>query len=157
MKIKFIVIGKTDTAYLQEAISVYESRLKHYVSFELICIPNIRNVGKSDENQLKIKEGESMLGYIDSGDELILLDEKGLMYSSVEFSSFLAKKINTGIRSLVFVAGGAYGFSEKVYLRASAKISLSRMTFTHQMVRLIFVEQLYRAFTIMRNESYHHE
>lgn len=157
MKIKFIVVGKTDADYFRNAISVYENRLKHYIPFELICLPDIKNAGKLSESQLKNKEGENILAQLNSGDELVLLDEKGETYSSSEFSSLLSKKINAGNRCSVFVAGGAYGFSGDVYAKASSMISLSRMTFTHQMVRLIFVEQLYRAFTIMKGEPYHHE
>jgi 23S rRNA (pseudouridine1915-N3)-methyltransferase len=157
MKIKFIVTGKTDSEYLRSAISVYENRLKHYIHFELIHIPDVKNSGKLNELQLKRKEGENILSQLSSGDEMILLDERGETYSSSEFSRLLSRKINSGNRAVVFVAGGAYGFSEEVYDRASSQISLSRMTFTHQMVRLIFVEQLYRAFTILRNEPYHHD
>jgi 23S rRNA (pseudouridine1915-N3)-methyltransferase len=157
MKIKFIVVGKTDAGYLREAISVYENRLKYYIPFELICIPDIKNAGKLSESQLKSMEGKNILSHLNSGDELILLDEKGNACSSPEFSFMLSKKINAGVKCIAFVAGGAYGFSEEVYAKASSMISLSKMTFTHQMVRLIFVEQLYRAFTIMKGESYHHE
>jgi 23S rRNA (pseudouridine1915-N3)-methyltransferase len=157
VKIKFIVVGKTNTEYLREAISVYENRLKHYIPFELICIPEVKNIGKLNESQLKSKEGKSILLQLNLGDELVLLDEKGETCSSSEFSLWLSKKINAGSRCIAFVAGGAYGFSDEVYAKASSMISLSQMTFTHQMVRLIFIEQLYRAFTIMKGESYHHE
>jgi 23S rRNA (pseudouridine1915-N3)-methyltransferase len=157
MKIKFIVTGKTDTEYLRNAISVYERRLQHYISFELIHIPDIKNSGKLSESQLKCKEGENILAQLNSGDELVLLDEKGETYSSSEFSLLISRKINAGNKTIVFVAGGAYGFSQDVYDKAVSLISLSRMTFTHQMVRLIFVEQLYRAFTILRGEPYHHD
>jgi 23S rRNA (pseudouridine1915-N3)-methyltransferase len=156
MRIKFLVIGKTDAKYFKEAISVYENRLKHYIPFDLVCLPDAKNAGKLSESQLKNKEGENILAQLNSGDELILLDEKGETYSSPEFSALLSRKINAGSRCIVFVAGGAYGFSEDVYAKAASRISLSRMTFTHQMVRLIFVEQLYRAFTILKGESYHH-
>jgi 23S rRNA (pseudouridine1915-N3)-methyltransferase len=157
VKIKFIVVGKTDTEYLRAAISVYENRLKHYIPFESICIPDVKNSGKLSESQLKSKEGKNILARLNSGDELILLDEKGKTCSSSEFSLMLSGKISAGNKCTVFVAGGAYGFSDEVYAKASSMISLSQMTFTHQMVRLIFVEQLYRAFTIMKGESYHHE
>ncbi|MDR1582784.1 MAG: 23S rRNA (pseudouridine(1915)-N(3))-methyltransferase RlmH [Prevotellaceae bacterium] len=156
MKVKFVVVGKTDTGYLQEAISMYENRLKHYIPFELICIPDVKNFGKLNESQLKSREGKSILAQLNSGDELILLDEKGKSFSSLEFSLFLSKKIIAGNKCIVFAAGGAYGFSDEVYNNASSMIALSQMTFTHQMVRLIFVEQLYRAFTIMKGEAYHH-
>jgi 23S rRNA (pseudouridine1915-N3)-methyltransferase len=157
VRIKFIAVGKTDAEYLREAISIYEDRLKHYTPFELVCIPDVKNHGKLDESQLRSKEGKNILLQLNSGDELVLLDEKGKSCSSSEFSLFLSRKINVGSKSIVFVAGGAYGFSEEVYARASSMLSLSKMTFTHQMVRLIFLEQLYRAFTIIREESYHHE
>jgi 23S rRNA (pseudouridine1915-N3)-methyltransferase len=157
MKIKFIAVGKTDTEYFRDAITVYENRIQRYVPFEFICLPEIRISGKLTESQLKAKEGDAILSRLNSADELILLDERGKEYSSSEFSLFVASKINAGNKYLTFVAGGAYGFSDEVYSRAKSMISLSRMTFTHQMVRLIFVEQLYRAFTIMKNEPYHHE
>jgi 23S rRNA (pseudouridine1915-N3)-methyltransferase len=157
VKIKFIVVGKTDKGYFQEAISVYENRLRHYISFELICIPDVKNMGKLNESHLKIKEGQNILSQLNPGDELVLLDEKGETCSSLEFSLLLSKKINTGVRCMVFVVGGAYGFSDEVYTKATSMISLSRMTFTHQMARLIFIEQLYRAFTIIKGEAYHHE
>jgi 23S rRNA (pseudouridine1915-N3)-methyltransferase len=157
VKIKFVAVGKTDAGYLREAISVYENRLKHYIPFELICVPDVKNAGKLNESQLKCMEGKNILSQLNSGDELILLDEKGNACSSPEFSLMLSKKINAGVRCVTFVAGGAYGFSDEVYAQASSMISLSKMTFTHQMARLIFVEQLYRAFTIMKGEAYHHE
>jgi len=156
MKIKFIAVGKTDAEYLKQTISVYENRLKHYVPFEIIYLSDVKNQGKLSEQQLKIKEGEAILD-ITKGEELILLDEKGKQYSSVEFSDFLLHKTNLGLKCITFVVGGAYGFSEQVYSKASSLLSLSKMTFTHQMIRLLFVEQLYRAFTIIRGESYHHE
>jgi 23S rRNA (pseudouridine1915-N3)-methyltransferase len=157
VKIKFIVTGKTDAGYLREAISVYENRLKHYISFEMICIPDVRNSGKLSESQLKSMEGKNILAQLNSGDELVLLDEKGETCSSSEFSFLLSKKMNAGNKCIAFAAGGAFGFSDEVYSEASSMISLSQMTFTHQMVRLIFIEQLYRAFTIMKGESYHHK
>ncbi|MDR1594256.1 MAG: 23S rRNA (pseudouridine(1915)-N(3))-methyltransferase RlmH [Prevotellaceae bacterium] len=157
MKIRFIVVGKTEAGYLREAVSVYENRLKYYIPFETVYIPDVKNSGKLSEAQLKSKEGKNILAQLNSGDELVLLDEKGGAFSSSEFSLLISKKINAGTKSIVFVAGGAYGFSDEVYAKASSLISLSRMTFTHQMVRLIFIEQLYRAFTIMKGEAYHHE
>jgi 23S rRNA (pseudouridine1915-N3)-methyltransferase len=157
VKIRFIVVGKTDAGYLREAISVYENRLKHYIPFEMVCIPDVKSAGKLNESQLKSKEGKNILTQLNSGDEMVLLDEKGKTFSSSEFSLMLSKKISAGSKCVVFVAGGAYGFSDEVYAKASSMISLSRMTFTHQIVRLIFVEQLYRAFTIMKGEPYHHE
>lgn len=156
MKIKFLVIGKTDDERLRKIMEDYERRLTHYTSFETVCVAEVKNAGKLSEAQLKIKEGEKIMELLNRGDELILLDERGRDYSSTEFSSFVAKRLDTGTKCLVFVAGGAYGFSETIQEKASSLVSLSRMTFTHQIVRLIFLEQLYRAFTIIRGESYHH-
>jgi 23S rRNA (pseudouridine1915-N3)-methyltransferase len=135
---------------------VYENRLKHYVRFELDIIPDIKNVKNLSETQQKEKEGELILKKLNPTDVLILLDESGKQFSSVEFSDYLQKKMNAGIKQLVLVIGGPYGFSDDIYTKAQAKISLSKMTFSHQMVRLFIVEQLYRAFTILKNEPYHH-
>lgn len=157
MKIKLLVIGKTDDKNLQQLIDDYQKRLGFYSKFELIVIPDIKNAKNLTENQQKEKEGELILKQLDSSDELILLDEKGKGFRSVEFADLLQKKMNSGIKQLVFVVGGPYGFSDEVYKKANAKISLSKMTFSHQMVRLFMVEQLYRAFTILKNEPYHHE
>ena len=157
MKIKLLAIGKTDDKNLQTLIQSYEKRLKHYIKFELEIISDIKNVKNLSEKQQKEKEGELILKNIASTDNLILLDEKGNEFRSVEFAKFLQKKMNSGIKQLVLVIGGPYGFSEKVYQKASGKISLSKMTFSHQMIRLFVVEQLYRAFTILKNEPYHHE
>lgn len=157
MTIKLLAIGKTDGKELQAMIAAYESRLGHYVKFELEIIPDIKKSKSLSENQQKEKEGELVLKKLNPADILVLLDEKGKRYSSVEFSKYLQKKMNSGIKQLAFVIGGPYGFSEKMYQEAQGKISLSDMTFSHQMVRLFFVEQLYRAFTILRNEPYHHQ
>jgi len=157
MKIKLLVIGKTDNKELLQLIQVYQNRLKHYIKFELEIIPDIKKVKNLSENQQKIKEGELILKRLQSTDELILLDEKGKEFRSIEFSKYLQKKMNSGIKQLVFVIGGPYGFSEEVYKKSKGKISLSKMTFSHQMVRLFMVEQVYRAFTIIKNEPYHHE
>ena len=156
MKIKLIVIGKTNTAYLKTGENEYEKRLKHYCKFEEIVIPNLKNSNKLSKNKIKIKEGELILKKIGLIDKLILLDNKGKINSSNEFSNFLNENMLHSTKNLVFVVGGAYGFSEKVYNRADNKLSLSKMTFSHQMVRLIFKEQLYRAFTMIRGEKYHH-
>lgn len=156
MTIKLLAIGKTDSQELQVLIASYENRLKHYVKFELEIVPDIKNSKNLSESQQKEKEGKQILKKITATDVLVLLDEKGKQSSSVDFSKFLQKKMNSGIKQLVFVIGGPYGFSEEVYQKAQGKISLSAMTFSHQMVRLFFVEQLYRAFTILRNEPYHH-
>ncbi len=156
MTIKLIAIGKTDSISLQDLIKEYENRLKHYVKFELDIIPDIKNVKNLSETQQKEKEGELILKKLKATDILLLLDENGKQFGSVEFADFLQKKMNSGIKQLVLVIGGPYGFSDVVYAKAQAKISLSKMTFSHQMVRLFIIEQLYRAFTILKNEPYHH-
>ena len=157
MKIKLLVIGKTDDKNLQLLIQKYEKRLKHYIKFEMELIPDLKNVKNLSESEQKEKEGELILKRIKPADQLILLDEKGVMHTSKEFSNFMQKKMNSGIRQMVLVIGGPYGFSEAVYQKAQGKISLSKMTFSHQMIRLFAVEQIYRAFTILKNEPYHHE
>lgn len=157
MNIKLIAIGKTDTANLQQLIYDYCKRLNFYVKFEIEIIPDIKNVKNLSENEQKEKEGELILSKITATDQLVLLDENGKMFSSVLFANELQKKMNSGIKTLVFAIGGPYGFSEQCYKIAAGKISLSQMTFSHQMVRLFFVEQLYRGFTILRNEPYHHQ
>lgn len=156
MTIKMLAIGKTDSVSLQNLIKEYENRLKHYVKFELDIIQDIKNVKNLSETQQKEKEGELILKKLNATDVLILLDENGKQFGSVEFSDYLQKKMNSGIKQLVLVIGGPYGFSDAIYTKAQAKISLSKMTFSHQMVRLFLVEQLYRAFTILKNEPYHH-
>ena len=152
-----MAIGKTDNKEMQKLISTYEQRLGHYVKFELEIIPDLKKTKNLSAEQQKIKEGELILKSLANTDILVLLDEYGKQYSSLEFSSYLQKKMNSGLKQLVFLIGGPYGFSEEIYKKASGKISLSKMTFSHQMVRLFFVEQLYRAFTILRNEPYHHQ
>lgn len=156
MNIKLIAIGKTDDKALQQLIDEYSKRLSFYIKFELEVIPDIKNVKNLSESQQKEKEGELILSKISNTDHLILLDENGKSFTSIDFSDELQKKMNMGIKTLVFAIGGPYGFSENVYQKAQGKISLSKMTFSHQMVRLFFVEQLYRGFTILRNEPYHH-
>lgn len=157
MKIKLLVIGKTDEKYLQNGIEIFAKRIPHYVPFEMKIIPDLKNTRKLTEAQQKEKEGELIIQQISGGDELILLDENGTQNSSVNFAQFLEKKMLAGTKQLVFVIGGPYGFSTKVYEKAVLRISLSAMTFSHQMVRLIFLEQLYRAYTIIKGEPYHHE
>lgn len=157
MNIKLIAIGKTDNKQLQALIDEYQKRLSFYIKFDLEIIPDIKNVKNLSESQQKEKEGELILAKITPIDQLILLDEKGKTFSSIGFSEELQKKMNSGVKTLVFVIGGPYGFSESVYAKANAKISLSSMTFSHQMVRLFFIEQLYRGYTILRNEPYHHQ
>ncbi|CAL2095413.1 23S rRNA (pseudouridine(1915)-N(3))-methyltransferase RlmH [Tenacibaculum sp. 190524A02b] len=157
MKIKLLAIGKTDNKQLAQLIEEYQSRLKHYIKFELEIIPDIKNVKNLSEAQQKEKEGSLLLSKLQPTDQLVLLDDKGKQYTSMEFSQYLQKKMNSGIKQLVLVIGGPYGFSEAVYKKATGKLSLSKMTFSHQMIRLFIVEQIYRGFTILRNEPYHHE
>lgn len=157
MNIKLIAIGKTDNKSLQTLIDDYSKRLSFYIKFDLEIIPDLKNAKNLSQSQQKEKEGELILSKIGASDQLILLDEKGKNFSSMAFSDELQKKMNSGIKTLVFVIGGPYGFSASVYAKANGKISLSLMTFSHQMVRLFFIEQLYRAFTILRNEPYHHQ
>ena len=157
MNIKLIAIGKTDNKSLQTLVDDYTKRLSFYVKFDLEIIPDIKNVKNLSEAQQKEKEGELLLSKLTPTDHLIVLDENGKSFSSVGFSAELQKKMNAGLKTLVFVIGGPYGFSDKVYEKAQGKISLSLMTFSHQMVRLFMIEQLYRSFTILNNEPYHHQ
>jgi 23S rRNA (pseudouridine1915-N3)-methyltransferase len=157
MNIRLLAIGKTDNKALQTLIDDYTKRLSFYVKFDLEIIPDIKNVKNLSEAQQKEKEGELILSKITPTDQLILLDENGKTFSSLGFSDFLQKKMNAGIKTLVFVIGGPYGFSDTVYQKAQGKVSLSEMTFSHQMVRLFVIEQIYRGFTILRNEPYHHQ
>jgi 23S rRNA (pseudouridine1915-N3)-methyltransferase len=157
MNIRLIAIGKTDNKSLQTLIDDYIKRLSFYVKFDLEIIPDIKNAKNLSEAQQKEKEGELILSKISATDQLILLDENGKTFSSVAFSDYLQKKMNAGIKTLVFVIGGPYGFSDLVYQKAQGKVSLSEMTFSHQMVRLFVIEQIYRGFTILRNEPYHHQ
>ena len=156
MKILFVVIGKTDETYLETGIGKYIKRLEHYIPFEMKVIPDIKNRKTLTEDQQKKAEGDLILSQLNPGDDLILLDEKGKTFTSVMFSQWIEKQMNAGSKRIVFVVGGPYGFSKDVYDKAKFKISLSEMTFSHQMIRLIFVEQLYRAFTIIKGEPYHH-
>lgn len=157
MTIKLITIGKTDNKQLTSLIDDYIKRLSYYIKFSLDIIPDIKNSKNLSEVQQKQKEGELILKKISTTDTLILLDENGKQFDSVDFSSYLQKHMNSGIKQLVFVIGGPYGFSEAVYKKSNGKLSLSKMTFSHQMIRLFFIEQLYRGFTILRNEPYHHK
>ena len=156
MTIKLLAIGKTDNKQLQLLIDDYTKRLGFYIKFELGIIPDLKKVKNLSEDQQKQKEGELILSKITTTDVLILLDENGKQYDSVQFSNYLQKHMNSGIKQLVFVIGGPYGFSQDVYNAARGKVSLSKMTFSHQMVRLFMIEQLYRGFTILKNEPYHH-
>lgn len=155
MNIKLIVVSKTDVPYLQAGIDEYVGRLKHYCDFELVVVPALKNAGKASPDEVKEREGELILKQLAKVDQVVLLDEHGTEYTSVGFADYLQRQMNAGVRSLAFVVGGAYGFSRAVYSAANQKISLSQMTFNHQMVRLFFLEQLYRAHTILRHEKYH--
>ena len=157
MKIKLIVVGKTNATYLVEGEKEYENRLKHYTKFEEIIVSDVKQSVKLSEKELKKNEGQMVLAKLENSDHVILLDDKGKSFSSIQFSEFLQQKMNSSLKSLVFVVGGAFGFSDEVYKRANSKLSLSKMTFSHQMVRIIFKEQLYRGFSILRGEKYHHE
>ncbi|MBL7892365.1 MAG: 23S rRNA (pseudouridine(1915)-N(3))-methyltransferase RlmH [Bacteroidia bacterium] len=157
MKIRLIVISPTDSSYLREGISSYIARLKHYVSFEYLELPAVKRSKNYTSIEIKKREGEELLKQVDASSILILLDEKGKEYTSTDFSKFMQKQMNSGVKTIVFLVGGPFGFSENIYKRANNKLALSQMTFSHQMVRLFFVEQLYRAFTIIKGESYHHE
>ena len=157
MKITLLTIGKTDAKELEALLSTYQKRLTHYCKFDFKVVPDLKNTKNVSIAQQKQQEGELLLKQLQTLDLLVLLDEKGKQFSSTEFATLLQKRMNSGIKNLVFAIGGPYGFSEAVYQRAQQQISLSKMTFSHQMVRLFFVEQLYRAFTILRNEPYHHE
>ncbi|WP_129714574.1 23S rRNA (pseudouridine(1915)-N(3))-methyltransferase RlmH [Pedobacter sp. SYP-B3415] len=156
MKIKLIVVGKTEEGWLNTGIDKYLARLKHYIGFSLQVIPDIKNTKHLSEAQQKSKEAELILKQLGNADVVILMDERGKKYNSVSFSQFLNKHMVGGTGSLVFIIGGPYGFADEVYNRANGMLSLSDMTFSHQMIRLFFTEQLYRAFTILKNEPYHH-
>ena len=157
MKAKLIVIGKTKSKFLVDGENEYQKRLKHYCKFSELVISDIKSSGKLSKKELKEKEGNLILESIKNNDYVVLLDDKGLTLSSTEFAEFFNKKMVSSTNELVFIVGGAFGFSESVYKRANTKLSLSKMTFSHQMVRMIFKEQLYRAFTILKGEKYHHE
>lgn len=157
MKICLLIVGKTDIGWVREGLETYSSRLSHYVPFSVCEIPELKNTSALTRTQIKEREGELILKAIKPTDRVILLDERGKEYRSVEFAEEIRRLSLAGGKDIVFVIGGAYGFSEAVYARSVGKISLSRMTFSHQMVRTIFAEQLYRAFTIIKGEPYHHE
>lgn len=157
MKISLFVIGKTDNNFFAEAFKEYQKRLTHYINFEYIEIPDVKNTKNMSEEQQKVKESESFIKCINPGDYIVLLDEKGKEYTSMKFAEYIEKKMHSIPKRLVFLIGGPYGFSEEIYKLSNEKLTLSKMTFSHQMVRVIFVEQLYRAFTIINNEPYHHE
>ncbi|MBP3257676.1 MAG: 23S rRNA (pseudouridine(1915)-N(3))-methyltransferase RlmH [Bacteroidales bacterium] len=157
MNIVLLTVGKTDVKWVKEGLDLYASRLGHYVPFRVTEIPELRKVSALTQAQIKEKEGELILRQLGPQDVLVLLDEHGHEYRSLEFADHLQKLLSRGAKNLVFCVGGAYGFSDAVYAHSQDKISLSRMTFSHQMVRTVFAEQLYRAFTILKGEPYHHE
>lgn len=157
MKIELAVIGKTSIGYLKQGIDEYIKRLKHYVPFEIKYIDDIKNTKNISEDQQKRTEGAKILSLLDKSDFVVLLDEHGKEYTSMQYSSYIQKRMLSGAKKVVFVIGGPYGFSQEVYYRANDKISFSKMTFNHEMIRLIFTEQLYRAYTIINHEPYHHE
>lgn len=157
MKIQLLVIGKTSADYISKGTDLYLNRLSHYIPTEIKVLPDIKNTRKLTEEQQKTAEGEQFLNALQGGDYVVLLDERGKEFTSREFSTFIQHKMNTVSRNLVFIIGGPYGFSKAVYDRADSLLSLSRMTFSHEMVRLFFIEQIYRAMTILRGEPYHHD
>ena len=157
MKIELAVIGKTSIGYLKQGIDEYIKRLKHYVPFEIKYIDDIKKTKNISEDQQKRTEGAKILSLLDKSDFVVLLDEHGKEYTSMQYSSYIQKRMLSGAKKVVFVIGGPYGFSQEVYDRANDKISFSKMTFNHEMIRLIFTEQLYRAYTIINHEPYHHE
>lgn len=157
MTIKLLAIGKTDDPSLQKLIDIYSRRLRFYTKFEMEVIPDLKKAKNLEEALQKQKEGELILSKVTTSDYLVLLDENGDQFSSEAFSEYLQKRMNSGLKQLIFVIGGPYGFSDDVYSRANSKFSLSKMTFSHQMVRLFFIEQVYRGFTILKNEPYHHK
>ena len=157
MNIELVVVGKTDLKEVEALVAMYSKRLNHYVKFAITILPDVRNTRKLSESEQKRLEGEAILHLIAESDYLMLLDEHGAEMRSIEFAELLQRRMSSGVKRLVFVIGGPYGFSDRVYQRANGKLSLSKMTFSHQIVRAIFAEQLYRAFTILKNEPYHHE
>ncbi len=157
MNIELITIGKTNIRFIQEGIAEYTKRLSHYIPFSIIAVPDLKNIAKLDKEQQKVAEGEKMLSLIQPGDYVVLLDERGRQYTSVEFSGFIEKAMLAGRKKIIFIVGGPFGFSQEMYNRADSQLSLSKMTFNHEMVRLFFIEQVYRAMTILRGEQYHHE
>ena len=157
LKTELWYIGKTAFPYLEQGMALYEKRLERYMGFTSVLMPDVKNGNKLPPDQLKIKEGEAVLKKLNDSDFLVLLDEKGKALTSVQFAEFMEQKFQLGSRQLVFLIGGAYGFSDAVYKRANQQLSLSKMTFSHQMIRLFFLEQLFRAMTIIRGEPYHNE
>jgi 23S rRNA (pseudouridine1915-N3)-methyltransferase len=157
MKIKLIYVGKTSKRFLEDGEKEYTKRLKRYVPFEVVELPDIKNAKKRSEEEIKSLEAETILKHIKPNDLVILLDEKGKELTSVKFSKYIQKQFNSGSQGLVFIIGGPYGFSASVYERANDQLALSKLTFSHQMIRMFFIEQLYRALTILKGEPYHHQ
>ena len=157
MNIELIVVGKTDSKEVNALVDMYTKRINFYNKFNITYIPDIRNSKNLSEAQQKSAEGEAILRLLDDSDRVVLLDEKGSEFRSIEYAEWLQKRMNSGVKRLVFIIGGPYGFSPEVYSRSNEKISLSKMTFSHQIIRAIFTEQLYRAFSIINNSPYHHE
>ena len=156
MKITLLTVGKTDKDWVKQGLDIYLSRLKHYIPFSIVEIPELKNVSALTKDQIKNKEGELILKQLQPGDHVILLDEGGKEFRSTEFAAWIEHKQNISTKRLVFIVGGPYGFAPKVYDAVHEKLSLSKMTFSHQMIRLLFVEQLYRAYTIINHLPYHH-
>lgn len=156
MKLELWFVGKTSFSYLEEGISIYEKRLKHYVPFKIEVLPDLKNTKNLSSKQIKEKEGDTILKKLQANDHLIVLDENGKHFNSVEFAQYLENRLQITAKRLILLIGGAYGFSDAVYQRANGKLALSKMTFSHQMVRLFAIEQIYRGMTILRNEPYHH-
>ncbi len=157
MNIELLVVGKTDSSLIEEIVTAYAKRINFYCKFTITTLPDIKNTKSLTVKQQRVAEGEMILRQVVESDFVTLLDERGTEYRSVDFAAWLQKRMNSGVRRLLIVIGGPYGFSEAVYARANSKVSLSKMTFSHQIVRAIFAEQIYRAFTILKNEPYHHE
>ena len=157
MNIKLVVVGKTEEKYLKDGIDIFEKRLKFYIPYEMIIIPSLKDTKNLSPQMVKEREGELIIKQVSKADKVVLFDEMGEEFRSIEYANFLQKNMNAGIKTMCFVVGGAFGFSDEVYKIANLKIAMSKMTFSHQMIRLMIVEQLYRAFTILKNEPYHNE
>lgn len=156
MQLTLLCIGKTGKSFLEQGEQEYMKRLSHYVSFDMVVLPDIKQAKSLSEEQIKVREGQQFLDKIQPQDTVLLLDERGKQFDSLEFSNYIQDQFNRGGKHIFFLVGGPYGFSEAIYQRANGKISLSKMTFSHQMIRLFFIEQLYRAMTILKGEPYHH-
>ncbi len=157
MKIVLLTVGKTTAKNIVSGIEMYTERIRHYVPFELVSIPDLKSTAALSADQQKVREGQGIIAALNPGDRVVLLDERGDMLTSRKFAQRIQQRMSAGVKRLVFVVGGPYGFSEEVYARADARLSLSAMTFPHDLVRLLFIEQLYRAMTILKGEKYHHD